>query len=107
MTYPNIVAFFDQHEREASLFFREAYPDLAVHHQTMMKVDNFLLHTLYASIDSCTLFTFAPAKPMQAQQIAISCLDYMLLGIIPVKSTEIDKIGRVGYRRADGILSGS
>ena len=37
---PNIVSLLDEREGEASLFIRDANPDLAIHEQAMVKIDH-------------------------------------------------------------------
>jgi hypothetical protein len=49
-TYPNIVSLLHQLERQASLLICEAYPDLAVHEQTMVHINDILLDAIPAIV---------------------------------------------------------
>ena len=67
----------------------------------MVEINDFLLDAVSPSIDSNAFFSFAPAKPMQAQQVAISSLHDMFLGIVSVYCAKIDEVGRVRYGSTD------
>jgi len=51
MTYPDIVALFDKHERQTAFLLGHAYPDLTVHEKTMVQINHAFLDTAFACID--------------------------------------------------------
>ena len=102
-TYPDIIAFLHQHERQTPFPFRQAHPCLTVHHQAMMQVHHLLRHAPLAGIHPCILFTSSPSQSMKTQQVAIPGLDDMFLGIVAEQSTEIHEIRSLGDRRRNSL----
>jgi hypothetical protein len=48
------------------------------------------------------LFASSPLQAVQAKQIAILCLDYVLFCLVSPQSTEFNKIGRIAHGRGNG-----
>lgn len=53
---------FNQNEWKTSLSISQTDPDLTIHQETMMKVDDALLHTGRPVIDLGILFAFPPGQ---------------------------------------------
>lgn len=81
---PDIIALVDQQKGQTPLVLGNAHPDLAVHHEAMMEVDDLLLHTPWPAIYALVLLPFAPGKPVNSQEEAVLRLDYMLLGRVAI-----------------------
>lgn len=104
-THPDIESLLDQHKRQRSLLVREAHPDLAVHQQAMVQVQDALLDTLWSAVDSCILLPFPPCQPMESEQVAILSLYDVFFGGVSERGAEVDKVGGVADRRRDGCAS--
>ena len=48
---PDVVTLIDECERETSLFFRQADPDLTIHEQSMVEVDNRFPGRVWPRVD--------------------------------------------------------
>lgn len=60
ITYPDIVALFDEDEWQAALLVSKADPDFAIHHEAMVHIDNLLDDAAVACIDALVFFVLAP-----------------------------------------------
>lgn len=91
-TYPDVIALLDKHKRQTSLLFSQADPNLAIHHQAMMQIRDFLLDTVRSTVDALVFLSSSPTKSVKAKKIAIACLNNVFLGVVAVKFAKLDKI---------------
>jgi len=84
---PDVVAALDQLEWQASLLVGQADPDLAVHHETVVEVDDLLLDALgpISAVDAHIFLALSPAQPVQTQEIAIARLHNVFLAVVAVE----------------------
>jgi hypothetical protein len=61
----------------------------------MMKIRYLLLETALSTVHPLVFFASAPAKAVQAQQITILGLHYVLLGIVVIEITQFHKVRRL------------
>lgn len=99
---PDVVTVLNKLEGQTALFFAEADPDFAVHHQAVMQVDNFLLDAILAAVDLTILFALAAGETVHSQEVAIFCMDHMLFCVVTEQLTQIDKIISLCYRVDNG-----
>lgn len=64
----------------------------------MVKVDDSLLDAIRPGVDLCVLLAVLACESVQPEEIAILCLDDVLLGLVPEKPTQLDEVGGVAYR---------
>ena len=103
-TYPNIKAALNEDKGQAPLLVRETDPNLAVHQQTVVEVDNALLDAVRPSIDLCILLAFSVSQAMQTEQISILSLHNMLFRGVSEQGTKVDKIRGVSDGCRDGCI---
>jgi len=91
---PDIVAVIDESKGQTPLFFGETDPDLTIHQQAVVEVNDRLAGAVPSRIDSdaAILFSFSKWQPVYAKQISISCLDDMFFGIISEEFTQIGEV---------------
>lgn len=94
VTQPNVVTSFNKFEREAPIFFRSAYPNLAIHEKTMMEIDDFFRDASGAPIYTGTFLSLLKRKPMETKKITILRLNNVFFRFIAVECAELSKIGR-------------
>ena len=95
---PDVVSALDQLKWQASLFVGQADPDLAVHHETVVEVDDLLLDALgpVSAVDAHVFLALSPAQPVQTQEIAIARLHNVFLAVVAVEVAELGKVGGIG-----------
>lgn len=94
-SYPNIKSALDQLKRQTSPLVCQTHPHLGVHEQPMVQIDNSLLNATRSAIDLLSLLPSAPLQSVDAQQVPIFRLHYMLLGLVSPDPAELDEIGRI------------
>ena len=84
---PDVVSSLHQLKRQASLLIGQANPDLAVHHQAVVEVDDLLLEAfcLVSAVDAYIFFALSPAQAVQTQEIAITGLYNVFLAVVAVE----------------------
>ena len=92
LTYPDIIALINQRKREASLFLCQTNPNLAVHHEAVVQVDHLFLDTTLPGIYLSVFLSLSPTQAVETQEVAISGLNNVFLGVIAEQGAQIDKI---------------
>lgn len=99
-TYPNIEALLNKLKSQASLLVRLADPDLRVHEQAVVQVDDALPDGVGAArVDAAAFLAASPLQAVQAEEVAVLGLDNVLLRLVAPDAAQLDKVGGV----ADGI----
>lgn len=101
-TDPDIIALLDEHKRKTSLLIGQADPNLGVHEQPMVKVQDLLHQTSRSAVDLLFLLALLPCQPVQTEQVSILGLEDMLLSFISVQAAKIHKVGGVSHGGGDG-----
>jgi hypothetical protein len=78
-THPDIKASLHQDKRQHFLSVRETDPDLAIHQEAMVHVNDTLLKAGGTGIDLGIFLASFPREPMKAQEVAIISLDNVFL----------------------------
>ncbi len=83
---PDIVSSFYQLKWQASLLVGQANPHLAVHHETMVEVDDLLLDAFgpISAVDAHIFLSLTPAESVQTQEISIARLHDMFFAVVAV-----------------------
>lgn len=84
IVYPDIETSLNQGKRKTSFLVGQTHPHLTVHEQTMMQVDDPLLDTIFTTIHLLILLAPFPTKSVQAQEIPIPSLYYMLFSVVAI-----------------------
>lgn len=95
---PDVVALVDEREGKTALFLCQTYPNLAVHHQAVVEVDDLFPHAAFAAvvcIYPLILLASTISQTVQTQQISISRLYNMFLRSVPEELAQLDKVLRV------------
>lgn len=101
-THPNIKSPFHKLEWQASLLIRQTDPDLGIHEQAVVQIDNSLLGAIGPAVDFQVLLASSPLQAVQAEQKAILCLDYMLFCFVSPELTELNEVGRIAHGGGNG-----
>ena len=83
----------------------EADPNLTVHQETVVHVDDSLPLAVRAGIDLLIFLAFPPSKAVCPQQISVFRLQHMFLGRVSEQSAEVDKVGGIPNRGRDSYRS--
>ena len=98
LTYPNVEAALNKLKGQTALLIRQADPDLRVHKQAMVHVNDALLDARLAVVDILALLAALPLKTMQAEEVAILCLDNVFFCLVAPEAAELDEIGGIADR---------
>ena len=80
VTYPDVEAELDQLERQASLLVRQANPNLRVHQQAVVQIDDPFPETRRSIVHLGTFLSPPPLQPMDAEEEAVLGLDDVFFG---------------------------
>ena len=100
---PDIVAAVDEGEGQAALAGGQTDPDVAVHHKAVVEVDDLFANAA-GGVDADMVFTTAPGEAMEAEQVAITCLDNVLLAVVTVQLAQLGKVAGVRNGAPDALL---
>src|SRR6202012_1678814 len=92
---PDIISLVDQFERETSFLLCQTYPNLTIHEEAMVKVDDRFRDRVWSMVDlySSVLLSLPKRQSVHTEQVSISCLDHVLFGIVSKDSAQLGKIG--------------
>ena len=82
MTNPDVKTALHQLKWEASLFVRQADPDLRVHEETVMQINDAFLDARRPVVDLLSLLAPPPLQAMNSQKETILRLDDVFLSFV-------------------------
>lgn len=95
---PDVVAALDELKGQTALAGRQTDPDVAVHHQAVVQIDDLLAQARLAraGIDALGLLAALPAQAVQSQQVAVAGLDNVLLAVVAGEVAQLGKVAGAG-----------
>lgn len=101
VTNPDVETALYQLKGQAPLLVGKTDPDLGVHEQAMVHIDDALLDACRPVVDLLPLLAPAPLQAVDAEEEAILGLHNVFFGLVSPDLAEFDKVGGIPHRGRD------